>query len=238
MAVSVALVKNTINKDGPLVPRVVQRSKVGFDKLLNFMRRETGLSETDLRSVFLHFAESLVFYLPEGSEVVSPLGTFKLNVHCRPDATGLAQPLQDRKLSSGDLRIQLRADRSLLDRIRAASAVSLVVAPDLQRPVVTRVENANLAGALNSGSPGQILHILGNRLSFDSEDQEQGIFLVSAPEAPAMATRIMVYSRIGSSIVDGQIPELAAGDYRLEVRTRPTDTGIRVGTYDGVIAIA
>jgi hypothetical protein len=232
------LVKNTIRKDGPLVPRVVQRSKVDFDKLLSFMARTTGLSEQDLRSVFLQFSESLIFYLPDGSEVTTPVGTFKLNMHCRPPATGLALAPQDRKLSSDDLRIQLRADRSLLDRIRAAAAVTLVDAPALQGPVVTRVENADLAGTLGSGSPGQILHILGNRLSFDSEDQEQGVFLVSASEAPAMATRIMVYSRIGSSIVDGKIPALAAGNYCLEVRTRPTDRDIRVGTYDGVIAIA
>ena len=238
MAVSVALIKDPIRKSGALMPRVVQRSKVDFDKLLNFMRRETGLSETDLRSVFLHFAEALVFYLPDGSEVVTPMGAFKLNMHSRASAGGAAVSPLDRKISADDMRIQLRADRALLDRIRIDAAVTLVDTPAVLGPAVIRVENADLAGAVGSGSPGQILHIFGSRLSFDSGDQEQGVFLLSAPEAPAMVTRIMVYSRLGTNIVDGKIPPLAAGEYSLEVRTRPTGKDIRVGSYDGVIAIA
>ena len=191
MAVSVALVKDPIRKAGALMPRVVQRSKIDFDKLVAFMGRTTGLSESDLRSVFLQFAEALVFFLPDGSEVVTPVGAFKLNMHSRAPVDGIAVLPQDRKISADDMRIQLRADRGLLDRIRLDAAVTLVDAPAVLAPSITRVENADLAGAVGSGSPGQILHILGSRLSFDSEDQEQGVFLVSAPQAPAMVTRII-----------------------------------------------
>src|SRR5208337_4378086 len=44
VAIKVALVKNNIRRDGKLVPRVVQRYKVGFDKLLGYMDMTTGLS--------------------------------------------------------------------------------------------------------------------------------------------------------------------------------------------------
>jgi hypothetical protein len=48
---------------------------------------------------------------------------------------------------------------------------------------------------------------------------------------------MVVYSRMGSNIVDGKITQVAPGNYRLEVRTRPTGKDIRVGVYDGVIAL-
>jgi hypothetical protein len=165
------------------------------------------------------------------------MGAFKLNMHSRAPAGGVAVSPQDRKISADDMRIQLRADRSLLDRIRLDAAINLVDAPAILTPSVTRVENADLAGVVGSGTSGQILHILGSRLSFDKDDQEQGVFLVDA-STPAVATRIDVYSRMGTNIVDGKIPVLAPGNYTLEVRTRPTAKDIRVGAYDGVIAIA
>jgi len=37
MALRVALLRDTIRKDGKLVPRVVQRCKVDFDELLGYM---------------------------------------------------------------------------------------------------------------------------------------------------------------------------------------------------------
>ena len=76
------MVRNTIRKDGKLAPRVVQQDKVGFDKLLEYMDRTTGLSTSDLRSVFLQFAEALAFFLTEGSEVLTPIGAIKLSVRC------------------------------------------------------------------------------------------------------------------------------------------------------------
>jgi hypothetical protein len=237
MAVSVALVKDPIHKDGGLMHRVVQRNKVDFDKFLSFMDKTTGLSEQDIRSVFLHVTEGLAFFLPDGTEVQTPIGAFKLNMHCRAPAGTQTVPPQDRKISSDDMTIQLRADRGLLDHIRLKSSINIVDAPTILGPSVTRVENADLSGAVGSGSSGQILHIIGNRLAFDKDDQEQGVFLVAAT-ADKTAARMVVYSRMGSNIVDGKIPQAAPGNYKLEVRTRPTGKDIRVGVYDGVIALS
>jgi hypothetical protein len=237
MGISVALVKDTIHKNGAIMHRVVQRKKVGFEKFLNYMGKTTGLSVNNLRSSFLHLSDALVFYLSDGNEVQTPLGTFKLNMRYRAPVGSQGVPPQDRKISSDDMNIQLCANRSLLDRIRIESSIDIVDAPAILVPSVTRVENADLAGAVGSGSSGQILHILGNRLAFDKDDQELGVFLVAAA-ADAAEARMIVYSRMGSNIVDGKIPQAAPGSYRLEVRTRPTGKDIRVGSYDGLIALS
>ncbi|MGA2547504.1 MAG: DUF4469 domain-containing protein [Rectinemataceae bacterium] len=237
MALKVALVMDNIRKNGALVPRVAHRNKVGFDKLLSFMDKTTGLSESDLRSVFHQLAEALVFYLPDGSEVQTPIGAIKLSVHYPCIESDRSLPTRDRKISTDDMRMQIRGDRSLLERIRLESSINVVDAPAPLIPSIIRVENADMAGWLDSGSAGHILHITGSRLHFDKNDNDQGVFLIGTSASPA-ATRIAVYSRIGSNIVDGKIPNLDAGGYRLEVRTRPSGRDIRQGYYERTIAIS
>lgn len=236
MAIKVALVRDNIRNDGTLVPRVVQRPKVEFDKLLGYMDKATGLSESDLRSVFLQFTEALAFFLIEGSEVQTPIGALKLSVH-NPDIEGESSGQnRDQKIREDDMRLQIRGSRSFLKRLQLGSSIELVDAPPPLVPAIVRVENADIHESLDSGSTGQILHVTGNRLRFARGDTEQGIFFIPA-SASAVATRMSIYSHIGSNIVDGKIPDIEAGEYRLEVRTRPGGKAIRVGQYCRMIAV-
>ncbi len=227
MAVSIALVRDNIHKDGPSVPRVVNRAKIDFDKLLSYMDRRTGLSKDDIRSVFSHLAEALVFFLPDGHQVKTPIGTFTLNAHGDPSAN--AAPVS--------MRMQVRADRELQNRLRLASSFEIQESPALLLPTIVRVENPDPDCPGCFGRPGQILHIMGSRLGFDQRDGKQGVFLIR-DTASADESRISVYSRTGTNIVDGVIPDIEEDRYRLEVRTRPTGTGIRAGCYDVPVFIA
>jgi len=236
MVVKVAFVKDNIRKDGTLVPRVVQRTKIGFDRLLGFMDKATGLSESDLRSVFHQFAEALAFFLPDGSEVQTPIGAIKLSVHYPGIEGEVTGSTRGQKISKDGMRLQIRGDRSFLDRIRLGSAIEVVDAPLPLMPTIIRVENADIHGSIDAGSAGQILHLTGSRLRFAWDDEEQGVFFNSA-SASAGETRMAVYSHIGSNIIDGKIPDLEAGEYRLEIRTRPSGRELRVGQYGNTIAI-
>jgi len=221
MGVQVALVEDQIRKDGSIVPRVLGRSTVSFEKLLEFMAKDTGLSANDMSATFTQFVKALVFYLPEGDQVQTPLGTFALRVR----SSG-ADPTQ-REVNPEGAQLRLRVDRPLLERLRLATSVEIVDTPTLQLPVVRRIENVESGGTPNQGLAGQILHVEGSRLSFDRADAGLGVFFIGADGAAA--TRAAVYSRIGSSTIDCKIPELIAGDYGLEVRTRPTEKDVRVG---------
>jgi len=237
VAIKVALVSNNIRKDGKPVPRVVQRYKVGFDKLLEYMDMTTGLSASDLRSVFLQFAEALAFFLTEGSEVQTLIGAIKLSVHCPGIEAEGPGPDRGQKVSEDDMRLMIRGSRSFLDRLRLGSSIELVDAPPPLLPVIVLVENADIHGSIDSGSAGQILHVTGSRLRFSWDDVEQGVFFIPA-SGSAGETRMAVYSHIGSTFIDGKIPDLEAGEYRLEVRTRPSGRAIRAGQYGEMIAIS
>jgi hypothetical protein len=237
VAIKVALVRNNIRKDGKLAPRVVQRDKIGFDKLLEYMDMSTGLSASDLRSVFLQFAEALAFFLTVGSEVQTPIGAIKLSVHCPGIEAEGPGPDRGKKVSEDDMRLMIRGSRSFLDRLRHGTSIELVDAPPPLLPVITLVENADVHGSIDSGSAGQILHVTGSRLRFTWKDMEQGVFFIP-DSGSAGETRMAVYSHIGSSFVDGKIPDLETGEYRLEVRTRPSGRAIRAGQYGRMIAIS
>jgi hypothetical protein len=124
-----------------------------------------------------------------------------------------------------------------LDRLRHGTSIELVDAPPPLLPVITLVENADVHGSIDSGSAGQILHVTGSRLRFTWKDMEQGVFFIP-DSGSAGETRMAVYSHIGSSFVDGKIPDLETGEYRLEVRTRPSGRAIRAGQYGRMIAIS
>jgi hypothetical protein len=180
MAIKVALVRDNIRKDGTLVPHVVQRNKVVFDRLLGYMDMATGLSESDLRSVFLQFAEALAFFLTDGSEVQTPIGAIKLSVHNHG--------------SEEDMRLQIRGTRSFLNRLRLASGVEVVDALPQLIPAIVPVANVDVPLSIDAGSAGQILHLVGNRLRFASDDAEQGVFFIRRWRGP------MLFMRHGSSI--------------------------------------
>lgn len=237
MGIQVALVENSIRKDGSTVPRVLKRTVVSFDKLLEFMAKDTGLSANDMRSTFAQFLNALAFYLPEGDRIQTPVGTFSLRVRgVGAETSSVEGGAGDPSPSPAGARLSLRADRSLLERLRLATSLEIVETPSLLVPLIRRVENVDAGGALTAVAAGQIIHIVGSRLSFDSDDAEQGVFFVDS--VASSATRALIYSRIGSSVVDCKIPELPTGDYLIEVRTRPTEVDIRSGSFKGPVSIA
>jgi hypothetical protein len=237
MPLQVALITDPIRKDGSSIPRVVQRKKIDFDMLLNYMGKTTRIAETDIRSMFLQFAEALAFWLPDGFEVQTPIGAFSLSVH-KPTVDEDSGEIfsQAPSFDPADMRIRIRSDKGLLERIQIAAAVQIVDTPTPSAAVVKCVENADLEGAVDTGTSGQILHITGSRLSFDRGDKEQGVFLIST--STQVATRVAVYSHIGSAFVDCKIPQIDPGKYSLEMRARPTGKVIRAGAYKNVITVS
>ena len=51
---------------------------MSFENVLEFMAKDTGLSTNDMHAVFAQFVNALVFYLPEGDRIQTPIGTFTI----------------------------------------------------------------------------------------------------------------------------------------------------------------
>ncbi len=213
--VQLAYYKRTVGKNEVTFARQLNKKLMSFDEVLTFMRQQSGLSKADMKSVFQHFVEHLAIFLPQGYSIQTPMGVFSISVQQPQVDAGTF--IDSQPVTTDKVRIRLRGDQTLLNSIKADTNLKVLDTPTDPLPTVLRVETTESEG-LNRGVPGEIIHIVGSRLSFSSADTRLGVFLV---DATGQATRINVYSRIGGKLIDAKLPTLPAGNYRLEVRTSP-----------------
>lgn len=221
--VQVAYYKQSFGTREASYARQVNRSKMTFEEVLVFMGKQTGLSEADMRSVFEHFCEHLVLFLPQGHAIQTPLGTFSLSVRQPQPAQGEFADMQN--MTTEKVRFQLRCDQSLLARVRTGTSLKLVDAPAMALPVLLRSETTE-SGGYNRGLPGEVIHLVGSRLSFDPNDNTAGVFFL---DKAGQAVRASVYTRLGAKALDVKVPLLGPGEYTLEVRSNTLGKTLRVG---------
>jgi hypothetical protein len=238
MAVKIAFVEDPFRKNGAVFSRQVQWNTMEFEKVLELMRVGSAFSVGDMRSVFQNFSDFLARYLPEGTQVQTPIGTYCLCLPQDRSANAFAEPgtPAERKISLDNLSIRLKADRELIARIKSKIDVQIVRVPDTSTPRIYSVENTERDGVFNAGSVGDVLRLSGDALSFPKSDNAQGVFFVDGEKG--VEVRAPCYSRIGSNILNFKIPSLPAGSYQLEVRTKSSGNKIRVGVYASQVSVS
>ena len=213
--VHVASFKRTIGTQEITFARQIRKNKMSFEDVLVLMGRRTGLSETDMRSVFYHFCEHLALLLPQGHTIQTPLGVFSLGVN--PEK----------------LRLRLRCKRTLVNRLKAATTLRLVEPPAVPVPSILRIVPTESSG-LNRGFPGEVLHLIGLRLKFSPQDPASGVFFIDSSGAE---TRASVYCHIAKKAVDIKLPLVDPGAYRLEVRTTSLSKVLRAGQLEASFTV-
>jgi hypothetical protein len=234
MSVDIALTKDKISKNGASARRTAQRNTNDFNKFVKIIGKSTGHHKNDLRVFLKGFVEAIASRSPQGCEIETPIGTFLIEGQSQDsEKRDIASP-KVREIKTEDTCLRARANHDLAKRIRLESSIIIADAPSMPAPSITRVEIADSGDG--AGSPERILRIVGNRLSFDIDDQELGVFLFGHDDS-VEATRMASYSRNGYNIVEGRLSGIKAGLYRLELRTRPAGSDIRVGCYDEKITV-
>ena len=160
----------------------------------------------------------VVKHLSKGYSVELPFGSI------RPNATGTCSSIQD-SFSLGHGNNQINIIFSLSDEAKKEVASKLEYEqlppdttgdPKIYR-LISLTQNAKESENLDF-QKGQTLRIRGRNLSFDYEDENQGVFL----ENETGLTKIQVFTRAGTNVIDLPIPsELAAGEYTVSVVTKP-----------------
>jgi nucleoid DNA-binding protein len=224
----VAFVEDPIRKDGSIMSQVVQRETVPFDDMLAYMSKGAVVSKVDMKAVLAQFSDALVYYLAKGSRVQTPLGSFTVSLRRTGDDS------TERTISADAPIIRIKPTTEIAAQLKRSIQVSVVDTPSTPVPFVYGVENVDDKKVVNGGKPGQILHLTGARLSFDQEDGGSGVFFAAND---GKETRSQIYSRVGNVFIDCKVPDIAAGEYSLVVRTKPGKT-IRSGSYKNKITIS
>ena len=194
----------------------------------------SSFTEADYLGMLSVMGTIVTKYLAEGCNVELPFGTV------RPNVTGTCENIQDGfMLGSGNniLGFLFTANDETQSYVQK-NLVYKQLPPDITgeaRLYRITVLNDDASESKNlSVSAGKVLRLHGRNLQFDIEDEAQGMFM----ENENTLTRISVYNRRGTNVVDVPIPaSLAAGNYNVSIITKPGKSYF-TATIDSVVTVS
>ena len=194
----------------------------------------SSFTEADYLGMLSVMENIVVKYLAKGYSVELPFGTLRAN------ATGTCANIQDGfTLGTGNhsLGFLFNANEATTASVKAKLEYKQLP-PDITGEAklyrVTALNDDASESTNLSVSKGKTLRLHGRNLTFDITDENQGVFL----ENESGLTRLSVYNRRGTNVVDSPVPsELAAGNYNVSIVTKPGNTYF-TANIDSVVTVA
>lgn len=193
------------------------------------------ITEADVRAVLSVLNDRVKHFVNLGYKVELPFG-WMFN-----KANGTVSKLNDGFVpGSSNHRITpvFRFKEDVSDEMVKNAAYKLAGSGFVQYPIIKALcsilPNGKENDVLDFNS-GSIIKIKGKYVSFDTDDDLQGVFLISSDKTE---TRITNYNRIGSCIIDAYVPkDIAAGDYEVKLVTKPGIERYEKTIFSGIITI-
>lgn len=194
----------------------------------------SSFTEADYLGMLSVMQTIVVKHLAKGYSVELPFGTLRAN------ATGTCSNIQDGfMLGTGNhqLGFLFCANDETAANVRAKLEYRQVP-PDVSSEAriyrITALNDDASESDNLSVAAGKTLRLHGRNLSFDIADEKQGVFL----ENESGLTRISVYNRRGTNVVDSPVPAgLAAGSYNVCIVTKPGNTYF-TANIDSIVTVA
>lgn len=194
----------------------------------------SSFTEADYLGMLSVMESIVVKYLAKGYSVELPFGVLRTN------ATGTCANIQDGfALGTGNhtLGFLFNANEKTAAGVRAKLEYKQIPPDSTGEAKIYRVTvlNDDASESWNlSVLAGKTLRLHGRNLSFDIADENQGVFL----ENESGLTRLSVYSRRGTNVIDLPVPSsLAAGSYNISIVTKPGNTYF-TANIDSVVTVA
>ena len=212
--------------------RVTSRRTVELEEIAaEIARLGTTVSEPDVLNVIRHYNDVIARMLLKGETINTPAVRYRTSIR------GTFTSLKD-SFDSGRHQVvaKLSAGPLLREAMRAAVAEKYkgtIVVPQPASYIDT------YTGAQNDVlTPGQEGRVIGEDLRFDPADDRQGVFFL---DEAGVETRVPAVGLNMPSHLMFIVPALAAGPYRLEVRSLFSNSGeeeIRTGRLGAVLTVS
>jgi hypothetical protein len=222
--------------DNPLTPDPndfraeleLQGCKYLKDIVDRILKNNVGISESELLAVLDQEQKAIKEFLENGYKVDTGM------VVIRPTIKGVFHSATE-VFTKGkhELRIRITPksalkavlDKLTLVKVVGSKATPVIVAFD---DMISKTRNSTV-------TPGKTAKIFGDKLKFDGEDTEQGIFFINNK---GVATRVAEYVETGIKKLIFNIPQgLPKGNYTLEVRTKTSAGGLRTSEPAGPLTV-
>jgi hypothetical protein len=230
MALPYYLVDNPLTPDpndfrGELELQGCKNLKDIVDRIL---KNNVGISESELLAVLDQEQKAIKEFLENGYKVDTGLLTI------RPTIKGVFHTATE-VFTKGKHELKVRispkstlkavVDKLNLVKVVGSKATPVVVAFD---DMISKTRNSTV-------TPGKTAKIFGDKLKFDGEDNEQGIFFINNKGA---ATRVAEYVETGNKKLIFNIPQaLPKGSYTLEVRTKTSAGDLHISKPIGPLTV-
>lgn len=225
MTVPFILRKNhlTEREDDYVAKPIVFNSLNQEDIIKKVVERHSSLSKSDALIAVKAYESIILEELVEGRNIVTPMCNISLSI----------SGVFDREITEFDpqlhhvnLNYKPGIDfRKIPEQIKLVKIEAAEIIPDIKlfEDSVTNTKNEKI-------TPGAAAKIQGSRIKTNPEDTEEGIFFVSEDDA---SFRVVSFLRNMPSEAIFNIPNnLAAGKYRLQVRTKMDGKALRIGELD------
>jgi hypothetical protein len=225
MAIQYVLYQNNLSDDpNDYMARIRARGTIDLEGVIEHMIRYEGSTASmgDALSTLEDFFSAIENLLLLGFNVVTPSANYHLGMKGTFDGEDdVFDP--DRHQVVCNISTGVRLRRTLRKGVQVNKILVDLPGP---RPLVYTDTNS---GTRNSVlTPGGIGKLTGDRLKFDPDDPEVGIFFASAGDE----TRVEFVSESLPTKVHFLVPELPPGDYTLLARTRSYEEGSEIRSGD------
>ncbi len=182
-------------------------------------------SPAEIRAIVMAYKAGAVDQLVAGRNIITPFGRFYLSAKgLLHDLIEVFSPKTNPDHSWG---LSFTPNKSILAEITARTEVARVVWHDRSAPHVESAM-AMLTKTSLLASPGDVMLVHGERLGFDIDDPEQGVFFMNGE-----ATRITKYLYVGANRLEIQLPaDMPQGSYGIVVASRPNGKKLRKGELE------
>lgn len=199
------------------------------DVIQEMLRMGTTVTESDIQAVITLRKKVIINALKNGHFVNTDLANFK---------TGISGVFIDNTDSFDPARHSKKANIST-GKVLAAEIKSALVektASSLPQPAITQFTDYG-SGTHNILSPGGAAEINGEELKFDKENPDEGIFFIAMDGTETRVDNPLIRHTEGLLIFTA--PQLAAGEYTLEVRKAygTANIHIRKGNYQELLTV-
>ncbi len=213
-------------KEGTWYPRPVQKKRIPHKRLLEDVVTDTLITAADARAVVSAYARRIAYYLSHGYPVgIEGLVDFSISLSEElPDEEAVvSEAVKVRVNTRTDAELAKESSKNLeLNKVRVSG----------RRPELDSLRDVRTGGK-NVYTPGSIVKIKGANLKLDAEATDEGVFFVAVETGKAI--RADTYSRLGSNLIDCQVPADVLGQQYIEVHTRLGTKEMRTARLRSVV---
>ncbi|WGH75383.1 DNA-binding domain-containing protein [Tenacibaculum tangerinum] len=209
------LTENRLTEETNYVARVLTTRTINQDELIEKMLSKRNLvSKTDIVAVLNSYYEEIIESIEEGDNINLPLVNIGYSI------SGVFETEEDSfNADIHKLHVNLNGGK-LINEIKESIPLQKITAP-LTNTFITNCKDITSKTTNTTITSNGLFELNGVRLKIDGDQEEVGLYFV-APDGTE--TKVQYLAQNSFKKVIGQAPVLAAGAYKIRIKTQATNT--------------